>query len=181
MTAHKFTHVLITIIVSAGGGPPTARASEVPTPTATPRPRTLGDIKLKTVAEADDGHRIVISDANLAELAGRGNVTVAGHGASAPVSDAPRKTPSLAVREKWRSKVLRQKREIVDLEQRRLRVAARIDLIEDGRLTPRALAQIQRAEIEIEAVDREIREARAELGRIIREARRHGAEPGWFR
>jgi flagellar biosynthesis/type III secretory pathway protein FliH len=77
--------------------------------------------------------------------------------------------------------VLAQKGLITELEREKLLIEAQIDLIEDGRLSIRALARIQRAEIELRAIEREIQSEKKELARLIREARRDGAEPGWFR
>jgi predicted amino acid-binding ACT domain protein len=162
---------VIVILVSV------AMAADEPSATPTPRPRKLGDVKLKT----GETQRVVISDANLAELADRGTVTVGGTATSKPAKGKPRQTPSRKDRERWRKKVLDQKGVIAGLERKRLRIEAQIDLIEDGRLSIRALARIQRAEVDLRAVEREIRTEKAELGRLIREARRHGAEPGWFR
>ena len=36
-------------------------------------------------------------------------------------------------------------------------------------------------EVRLQLLDREIAVERAQLTRIVREARQHGAEPGWFR
>ena len=59
---------VIVILISA------AIAADEPSPTPTPYPRKLGDIKLKT----GETEPVVISDANLAEMADRGTVTICG-------------------------------------------------------------------------------------------------------
>ena len=182
MTTKRTPQILwATILIANSAVGAATRTADELSPTPTPRPRRLGDIKLKTEATVEKDGRVVISDANIADLAGRGSVTVGGKETTQTAMSKPRKTPSRKDRERWRTKVLDQKGVIVGLERKRLRIEAQIDLIEDGRLTPRALARIQRAEIDLRAVEREIRTAKAELGRLVREARRHGAEPGWFR
>ena len=182
MKTHTPTQSLWTVMLFViGVAYATARTVDDPSPTPTPCPRTLGDIKLKTGASADTDGRVVISDANLADLAARGTVTVGGQATSKPSRPNPRKTPSRTERQRWRKMVLDQKAVIVGLERKRLRIEAQIDLIENAKVTARTLARLQQAEIELRAVEREIRAEKAELGRLIRDARRHGAEPGWFR
>lgn len=182
MTFHTTQKLCWAVILFAIGAASAAAGSgDDPRPTPTPRPRTLGDIKLKTVTGSDTDGRVVISDTNISELASRGSVSIGGKTPFDRTGPGPRKTPSRSERDRWRKKVLDQKKAIVELEKKRLRIEAQIDLIEDGRLTVRALARIQSAEIDLRAVEEEVRAEKAELGRLIREARRHGAEPGWFR
>ena len=182
MTTHTTQKLREVVFLFAMGAACAAVSAEnQPSPTPTPRPRALGDIKLKHVARSGGDGRVVISDANLADHADRGSVSVIGRERREPTRPKPRKTPSRSIRERWRSKVHDQKKVIFGLERKRLRIEARIDLIEDARVTARTLARLQEAEIELQSVEREIRAEKAELGRLIREARRHGAEPGWFR
>ncbi len=70
---------------------------------------------------------------------------------------------------------------IAGVERRRSLLEVEIDRIEDGPLTAKNLARLDHAEAKARVLDDEIRRKRAELSRIVREARRHGAEPGWFR
>jgi len=168
------------ILIAIGAASVAAPTGNEPSPTPTPRPRALGDIKLKGVDGSTEKGRVVISDANLADLADRGSVSVVGM-TTHETTPKPRKTPSRSVRERWRKKVHDQKAVIVALERKRLRVEAQIDLIEDARVTARTLARLHTAQIELRSVEDRIRTEKADLGRLIREARRHGAEPGWFR
>ena len=181
MNTHHTTKVLLAMIVIANGFLDAGVRTPDATPTPTHRPRRLGDIRLKTTERSGDNDRIVISDANLADLADRGSVTVAGTTTSGSTGLKPRKTPSRGDRERWRKVILGQKRVIADLDRKRLRIEAEIDLVERGRLDARALARIERARIELRSVERHIGTETAELGRLFREARRQGAEPGWFR
>ena len=182
MTTHTTKRLRQAVILCAiGAASATAWTENQPSPTPTIRPRTLGDIKLKYVPGSDASGRIVISDANLAKLADRGSVTVGGTATAGTTGPGLRKTPSNSMRERWRKKVLDQKTVIEGLERNRLRIEAQIDLIEDARVTARTLARLKAAGIELRSVEGRIRSARAELGRLVREARRDGAEPGWFR
>lgn len=182
MNTHQTKQVVLALILIANGAlDAAARKPDDASPTPTPCPKRLGDIKLKNVARSDDNGHVVISDADLADLAGRGSLTVGGKAATETTRSKPRKTPSRSVRERWRTKVLNRKGVIDGLERKHLRIEAQIDLIEDAKVTARSLAQLQKAEIELRSIEREIRAEKAELGRLIREARRDGAEPGWFR
>ena len=171
----------VIVLVAATLWPANARTAEAPSPTPTPRPRVLGDFKLKTGARADGAGQLVISNSNLADYADRGTVTLGELPTSAPRRRTENSSSGAADRERWRSRVMAQRRKIDDLDRKRMQIEAQIELIESGRLTVRALARIQQAEIELDAVARDIANQKKELGRLIREARRRGAEPGWFR
>jgi hypothetical protein len=81
----------------------------------------------------------------------------------------------------WRARFLNQRKAVTKIEARRSEVLADIEAINRERVTPRTLARLDRAKVKLRLVDKELRRARAELARIVREARRRGAEPGWFR
>ena len=82
---------------------------------------------------------------------------------------------------RWRAAHQRQQRVVAGLEKRMSLLDMEIDHIEQQRLTPKILARLDRAEAKRRHLEQEIRQARDELARIVRDARRHGAEPGWFR
>jgi hypothetical protein len=159
-----------------------ALAADEPIRTPTPRPGTLADyasrVSLNAPAAVDGSGKITITSSNLAELAGRGGLTrgaVEAHRVAAgPGSPA-------ADRDLWRERYFKQRRVVAGLESKRARLAAEIDRLESGRLTAAIMARIDRAETELRLLEREVRDAKTELGRIVRDARRHGAEPGWFR
>lgn len=159
-----------------------ALAADEPTRTPTPRPGTLADyasrVSLNAPAALDGSGEITITSSNLAELADRGRLI---RGAV----EAPRPTASSASRsgdrEHWRDRYFEQRRVVAALESKSARLAAEIDRLESGRLTAAVMARIDRAEIELRLLEREVRDAKSELRRIVRDARRHGAEPGWFR
>ncbi len=58
---------------------------------------------------------------------------------------------------------------------------AELDRLERGKLDGRTLDRIAKAEGKLQAIDAEIRSEKAQLSTIIREARKEGAQPGWFR
>lgn len=157
-------------------------AAEAPAPTRKPRPRTLAEYAQRVQLEAPHGYGnrgcIVINTALLAEIARHGTLIP---GSVEISTDTPRSEASAEDRARWRKRYFDQRRAVEKLEQRRARVASDLDRLESGRLTAAVMARIDRTEAELETLDAEIRTARAELGRIVRDARRHGAEPGWFR
>jgi hypothetical protein len=122
---------------------------------------------------------MVISEETVADLS-RSGVLVEG-GVVIYQAATPTNRNANAERSRWQKQVRNQRLVITGLERRRARIEKEIDLINDGRLTARALARIEKAEVDLDFVDQEIRAAYLELSRIIREARQHGAEPGWFR
>jgi hypothetical protein len=150
----------------------------------TPRPGTLGayarEITLdRTVLEQSAGRLILTNDTVIHICEGAritlGAVTVGGH-------DVP-KAPNDANPEKrrWQAAYRRQQGVIADLSERMSLLEIEIDLIEKQQLTPKVLARLDRAEAKRRYLEQKIRHARGELARIVRDARRHGAEPEWFR
>jgi len=124
---------------------------------------------------------IVITNENLGKLAEGAVITL--------VTTTAVELPSLSTtdsinpktREKWRRKVLAQSQTIAQLEAKRTTGETEINRLERGRLDAGTLDRIARAEAKMEAIDQEIRRKKAELSRIVREARKEGAQPGWFR
>ena len=156
-------------------------AADAPSPT--PRPGTLAEyasrVRLRSTCAAGAPAGLTLDGAALAELARQGTLTLGA------VAVGPAPPPAAAAtagdRARWRSRYLAQQRAIDGLERRRVRLAAELDRLESGRLSASVMARIDRAEIELRALDEDIRSERAELARIVRDARGHGAEPGWFR
>jgi hypothetical protein len=158
-----------------------AFAADAPSPK--PRPGTLAEyarhVRLRSTGAAGASAGLTLDGAALAELARQGTLTL-GAVAVGP-SPPPTAAATAADRERWRSRYLVQKRAIDGLERRRARLAAELDRLEDGRLSAAVMARIDRAEIELRSLDEDIRSERAELARLVHDARGHGAEPGWFR
>ncbi len=158
-------------------------AAEDPATKATPAPGTLAAYARKTPlngsALRDDSGRLTLTNANLAELSTQGTIIlgVAAVAARTP----PEGEPTAAERAKWRKTYFKQRDVIASLERRRALLEVEIDHIEDGRLDVRGLARLERAEAKLRLLDADIRDERKELARIVREARRHGAQPDWFR
>jgi len=163
----------------------TATMADEPSPPPTPRPETLSDYarcnSLKTSGVADATGRVVISTATLAEIAEGGTVTIGGTPASGRNLAPTPSTPSASERTRWRAAHNKQTQLIIGLERRRALLEIEIDHIGDQSLTIKTMARLQRAEAKMRQLDDEISAERAELARIVRDARRHGAEPGWFR
>jgi hypothetical protein len=171
---------LVALVWALSLSPP-AFAADAPGPT--PRPGTLAEYasraRLRSTGAADAPEGLTLDDAAIAELARQGTLTL-GAVAAGP-SLPPAAAATAADRERWRSRYLAQQRAIDGLERRRARLAAELDRLESGRLSAAAMARIDRAESELRSLDEDIRSERAELARIVRDARGHGAEPGWFR
>ena len=172
-------HAMCVISVLAAA---TLVAAEQPTPTSTPRPDSLAAyarrITLDRSRAGDGADRLLITNENLEVLAAGGAVTL---GSVPTHSSAPAEQPDAAERARWRKAYRGQHQVIAGLERRRALLEVEIDHIEDGQLTAKNLARLDRAEAKARILDGEIRRERGELSKIVREARRHGAEPGWFR
>ena len=157
-------------------------AAENPTPTPTPRPGSLAAyasrLTLNRPRAGDGADHLMITDDNLEVFAAGGAVTL---GAAPTGGTAPTKQPDAAERARWRKAHHEQRKVIAGLERRRTLIEVEINHIEDGQLTTKNLARLDRAEAKAQSLDEEIKRERSELATIVREARRHGAEPGWFR
>jgi len=157
-------------------------AAESPTPTPAPRPGSLAAyasrLTLNRSRAGAGADRLMITNDNLEVFAAGGAMTLG----SAPTNGAaPTKQPDAAERARWRKAYHEQREVIAGLERRRTLLEVEIDRIEDGGLTAKNLARLDHAETKARVLDKEIKRERGELARIVREARRHGAEPGWFR
>ena len=157
-------------------------AAEHPTPAPTPRPGTLAAyarrITLDRSRAEDAADRVMITNDNLEVFAAGAAVTL---GSPPTGSTAPTQQPDAAERARWRKAHHEQRKVIAGLERRRTLIEVEINHIEDGQLTTKNLARLDRAEAKAQSLDEEIKRERSELATIVREARRHGAEPGWFR
>lgn len=158
--------------------------AEPPPPKPTPKPGTLAELattrSLNRSGGTGDMATILITNSNLDELGEGSALTVMTSTIAETASLEPTEV-SPKTREKWRRKVLAQSAAIAKLEARRDQAKADLDRLERGRLDGRALDRIAKAEAKVDAVEAEIKRAKAQLTRIIREARKEGAQPGWFR
>ncbi len=164
---------------------PVARAVEPPSAAPTPQPGTLASVastrSLTRGPGADVSTPIIITDDNLAELADGAVVTIV----SSTVAEFTEFTVEPEVdpktRERWRKRVLAQSKVLARAEEKRDAVVTEIDRLGRGRLDSRTLDRIAKAEVKLRAADDEIKRAKAELSKIVRDARKEGAQPGWFR
>jgi hypothetical protein len=159
--------------------------AEEPLPTPTPRSGTLAAYASVTPLDrtclVNEMTTVVITGDNLAELGEGAVLTVVAEPAAEFVAvDLPEPVDS-KTRERWRNKVMAQRKVIERLDARRKTVEAEIDRLERGGLDSRTLDRLEKAESKLGRVDSEIRRERLELSRIIRRARKVGAQPGWFR
>ena len=156
-----------------------------PLPTPTPRPGTLASVAggRSLVRASGTGHTepIVITDENLGTLAEGAVITVVTTTAAELPLVSTIDSVDPKTREKWRRKVLAQSRTIAQLKVKRATGETEINRLERGRLDAGTLDRIARAEAKLDAIDQEIRRKKAELSQVVREARKEGAQPGWFR
>jgi hypothetical protein len=138
------------------------------------------DLKLRGTTLTGDEGRITIDNETIAALGSAGRVTV-GHGSSRPPATDWIERPDEGDRVIWRKRYERQQAKIDVCERRLAAVDRDIDLLNRQRLTPRVLARLETAQAKRIGLEEDLREQRGELARLIREARRHGAQPGWFR
>lgn len=178
-------HIHVTAVFAAFASVP-ALCGVAPSPTPTPRPRptTLAAYARATVLDrteqSGDGPIVITSD-NLDELGRDALFSVTSEPLAEPLEPGPDTRVDPKVRARWRSKVLAQSERIARLEARRTSVEAEIDRLERGRLDARTLDRIERAEAKLHLIDADIRREKTVLSRIVREARKQGAQPGWFR
>ncbi len=179
-----------------------------PTPTAAPTARPEGGQSLNQIAKdtklkaPEDGQPIVISNENLDSMAAEGSVTsVSGTSGSGrrPVRQAPG-TDSVVVRpgealetaqrrDYWRGRYQRQVDLIESIQQQIQRLDREIPGLwtdfysrddpayRDGVIKPKLDEYMARRQ----SLEQQLTDARPRLSEIKSEARRDGAEPGWFR
>jgi hypothetical protein len=160
-------------------------AFPIESPKPTPRPGTLGayaqNVTLDRSALKDETGRVILTNDNVSGIGDGaaitlGSVVTAGRGPSKASSGG-----SSAERARWQAAHRKQRRVIAGLEKKKSLLETEIDHIEDQSLTPKTLARLDRAESKLRHLEREISQERVTLARIVRDARRQGAEPEWFR
>ena len=189
MRGHRlFCRVVPTAVVGAALIAAAAAANDQPRPRPTPAPRTLaavaGKISLDRGHLASEGESLVISDHNLGELASQGRLTVAGATAAeprTPLEPAADRREVEKEREHWRGLYRKQVESIAKLEERRQLLLVDVDQLEGRRQTPSTVLRLEKTEKRLELLEHRIAEERTQLDRIVDQARRHGAQPGWFR
>ena len=159
--------------------------AEEPRPTPTPRAGTLAAFAATTSLDRSSVRNetgpIVVTTDNLADLGMAGGVTHVQDPIAPPPEVDLSRAPSAMTRAHWRKKVMAQSRVVAKLEGRSDGVEAEIDRLERGRLDSRTLDKIEKAEAKLKTIEAEIRREEQALSRIIGDARKEGAQPGWFR
>jgi hypothetical protein len=171
------------VLVSIWFIPASISAADPPRPT--PRPGSLAayaeKITLDRSALGDGTGRLILTNDSVAGLAAGGAITlgtVSPSGVKKPTSAG---TANDSERARWRAAHTKQRRVIAVLERQRTKVEIEIDQLENLGLTAKVMARLDRAESKLRHLDEEIAREREVLARIVRDARRRGAEPGWFR
>lgn len=197
---------LMTVFLVTAGLSPVAAESPTPTPAPTQTPRPAGGTSLNEVAKdkelkgGEQGKAIVITNENLSDFAGKGSVT------SVDGGDAPNRRPVRDVtkvdvvppndpahtderRRYWQAQYQRQVNQIGSIRNQITVIDEKIPglwrdfyawddpMYRDGVIKPKldeALAQRKHLE-------QQLADAEAHMSEIKDQARRDGAEPGWFR
>lgn len=184
-TVSSLRPAVCALAVAASVASSLAAPTDEPTPSPTPRPGTLAAYASRTSLDrrAVDGEtgRVIITSENLAELAEGGAMTVGAPTKGPPVPIGQRGGAEAGERGRWRGRYMKQSEVIAKLKRRRAGIEAEIDRINRESLSAQNLARLDRAREKLRLLDQEIRRERTELAKIVREARRHGAQPGWFR
>jgi septal ring factor EnvC (AmiA/AmiB activator) len=144
----------------------------------------------RTAIEQSDGSMVITNDTveRLGELGvltsgsyevGSAEPSANRRGATDSKTEAKRRT-------RWRRKVDEQRAQIAKVETELARVDAKIDSLEDaafagGRGAARIWARVEEAKRIRTIVESQLERERAKLAAIVREARKNGAQPGWFR
>ena len=163
----------------------TTAAAEDPVRRPTPKPGTLGAYANKITLDRSNltngNGRIVLDNDNVVVLGAGGLIIVGGVSTSSLGKSTPAGVADRAERVRWRAAHRKQKNVISSLERRRTQLEIEIDHLKNQRMTIKTMARLQQTEAKLQQLDRDIATERAELRRIVREARQRGAEPGWFR
>jgi hypothetical protein len=153
-------------------------------PRPTPRPGTLGayarEVTLDRSALGHPSGRLILTNDSVIGICEGASITLGA--VTIDGLDAPKASRSeSAERTRWRAAHRHQQRVVASLEERMSVLEIEIHHIESQQLTPKILARLDRAEAKRRHLEKEIYRAREELAHIVRDARRHGAEPEWFR
>jgi len=159
--------------------------STVEPPKPTPRPGTLGayakTLTLNRSVLGNRDGRVILTNDNITALAPDGSITLGTVTLAGPKNSTTSGGADDAERSRWQAAHHRQRQVITGLERRRSQLETEIDQIEDLGLTAKTMARLDRTKSKLRHLDNEIAAERSELARIVRDARRRGAEPGWFR
>jgi hypothetical protein len=180
----SFSRSLLTIIFSSALLISSAAFSADP-PKPKPRPGTLGAYARKITLDrsllGDSAGHLVLTNDTVSGIAEGATITLGAVVTVAPKSSKASSRGGSTDRARWRAVHQKQHKVIADLQQRRSVLEIEISHLKKQQLTPKILARLDRTAAKRRHVEREISRAREELARIVRDARRQGAEPGWFR
>jgi exonuclease VII small subunit len=162
---------------------PPAAAADPPRPT--PRPGSLAayaaKITLDRSALGDGVDHLILTNDSVAGIAAGGSITLGSLTPAGGKRSNVSGTANDSERSRWQAAHRKQRQVIATLERQRAKLEIEIDQLEDLSLTAKVMARLDRAESKLRHLDEEIARQREALARIVRDARRHGAEPGWFR
>lgn len=166
------------------------KPTATPAAKATPSPKSLGDVAKGLVLKPQDGKSsgIVISNETLPEYATKGRITTANPSAVAAMKPDDSE-PSDSKRDYWRNMYIEQLKVIADLEEEIASLDLQIPKLwsdyyarddpayRDGVIKPK----LDDALVRRDKLEKELAEEQQKPAEIKSDARKDGAEPGWFR
>jgi hypothetical protein len=196
-TGHPTTFRIAGLVLFAAGSfleaaDPTPTTS--PTPAAVRRELHLGEYADRATLERDgttppEG-AVVITNETVGRLGEGGHLTICTPDprptAGSSWSGSTATPVPTAVRNRWRRRVEAQNQRIVEAERELARIDARIEALEDaafdgGSRAYRLWARLDEARARRRIAEVALRRERTKLSSIMRDARKEGAQPGWFR
>lgn len=159
--------------------------ADQPKPRPTPRSGSLGayarTITLNRAPLAAADGRVVLTNERVSSTAEGGTINLGAVEIPGAKSSPSPGVADRAEQARWRAAYRKQRQQIAGLERRLAGIEIEIDHINRQRLTAKTMARLQSAEAMKHQLEKDITAERAELSRIVRDARLRGAEPGWFR
>jgi hypothetical protein len=167
-----------------------------PAPTPTPSPRSLSALADQITLDRSaagtsqtDGS-IVISNDNLSELASHGVLTTCvgasrarrgGSKTTATREATAGRSGGESQRQRWRQRYRKQAETIAELKDKRELLEAQIEHLQSHDRKRRSSSRLAQLRAKLELLEEQIEREEMRLHGIVREARQHGAQPGWFR
>jgi septal ring factor EnvC (AmiA/AmiB activator) len=152
--------------------------------TPTPKPGTLGAyaqrITLNRAAVNSTGP-VVLRNSDVAAVAQGIEITLGSVDLETIVELRAPDSNGEAERERWTRAHHKQRQVIEGLNRRRSLLEIDVAVLDDQRPTPKLIARLEQARAKLRHIEKQIVHEKQVLARIVRQARRHGAQPDWFR
>ena len=162
--------------------------AQPPAPTPPRTPRSLSDaaarITLDRSLVGGSDATVLVSNENLGHLAAHGRLTTWTSGSNQnrrEPESSPVTSPRASTRSQWRKRYGRQARLIQKIEDEVAALVIQVDRLDLNDNDGRRQARLERAREQLAATRRRLTVEERRLHRIVQDARKDGAQPGWFR